>query len=101
MTDAADRITARLPPEPSTNGQQFEPLVEDFRLAGDAFILDQPQELQARIGRGGEVLWSQGESLIIAGPTGVGKTTLAGEIVAALLGISDQVLGYPVMPARK
>jgi hypothetical protein len=41
-------------------------------------------------------LWSKGESLMLAGDVGVGKSTLAEELVVARLGKLDTVLGYPV-----
>jgi Bifunctional DNA primase/polymerase, N-terminal/AAA domain len=43
-------------------------------------------------------LWSKGESLMLAGDVGVGKSTLAVELVVARLGMVDTVLGYPVEP---
>lgn len=49
-----------------------------------------------------EVLWAEGEPLIITGPTGVGKTTLGTHVLAARMGLLDEsVLGYPVAPGRK
>jgi hypothetical protein len=41
-------------------------------------------------------LWMPGESLMIAGESGLGKSTLAQSIVAARIGLLDEVLGYPV-----
>jgi replicative DNA helicase len=70
-------------------------------LDGAAFVLDMPAVGQSRWGRGGDVLWQVGESLMLCGPTGVGKTTVAGQLIAGLLGIRPDVLGYPVLPARK
>lgn len=63
---------------------------------GGAFIHDQPDQVPAIWGIGDEVLWSAGEPLMITGPTGVGKTTLAAQIVAGRIGLLDNVLGYPV-----
>jgi replicative DNA helicase len=65
---------------------------------GGAFLFDGPDEVEPIWGRGDEVLWAEGEALIIAGPPGVGKTTLAGQVVRARLGLDAQVLGYPVRP---
>ena len=47
------------------------------------------------------MLWAQGESLLLVGPTGVGKTTLALQVVGALIGVLPDVLGYPVLPAKR
>lgn len=41
-------------------------------------------------------LWAEGESLMLAGPPGAGKSTLAQELAAARIGLLDEVLGYPV-----
>ena len=73
----------------------------DVAKNGATFILDENAELEARWGRGSEVLWARGESLIIAAPPGVGKTTLAGQLVAGLVGIQGSVLGYPVTEVKR
>lgn len=73
------------------------------RLAlGGSWILDAPDELEARWGAGSEVLWPCGEPLVIAAPPGVGKTTLAVQVVAAMIGVGpSEVLGLPVKPADR
>lgn len=65
-------------------------------IDGAAFILDTPAEVVPVWGRGDEVLWAQGEPLLINGPTGVGKTTIAQQLVLARLGMREEVLSYPV-----
>lgn len=66
---------------------------------GGSFIFDQPHTLPAVWGHGTEVLWAEGESLMIAGSMGLGKTTLAGQLIRARLGLDDSpVLGLPVTP---
>lgn len=68
-------------------------------LDGATFILDQPTDIPARWGSGTQVLWPEGEALMIAGPQGLCKTTLAGLLVRAQLGIGDgTVIGLPVAP---
>ncbi|OBI89266.1 hypothetical protein A9X01_13885 [Mycobacterium asiaticum] len=48
-------------------------------------------------GAGAEVLAAQGEGVVICGPQGVGKSTLAQQLVLARMGItSSMLLGYPV-----
>ncbi len=71
---------------------------ENF-VNGAAFILDEPTEVPALVGHGNEVLWAQGESLMIAGPMGLGKTTMAIQLMREQLGLgSGRFLGLPVVP---
>lgn len=76
---------------------QSEALPEDLPelVNGAAFVLDQPEGTPAVWGEGDHVLWAEGEALMIAGAQGLGKTTLAGLLVEALLCGGD-VLGLPV-----
>lgn len=69
---------------------------EAAMVDGAAFILDTPFDVPAVWGRKGMVAWAQGEALLIAGGSGVGKTTLAAQVVRARLGLQDEVLGLPV-----
>ncbi|WP_369273863.1 AAA family ATPase [Streptomyces sp. R11] len=65
-------------------------------VPGDQFLLD-ATNTPAIWGAGSQVLWASGEALLIAGPPGVGKTTIACQVLRALLGIGGtDVLGYPV-----
>jgi AAA domain len=69
----------------------------DNGVDGAQFILDQPEGMPTIWGRGTQVLWARGEALMIAGGQGLGKTTLAGQVIAGLLGVGDRnVLGLPV-----
>lgn len=68
-------------------------------VPGGAFVLDVPEVPPAVWGNGAEVLWAEGEALMIAAPQGVGKTTLAFQLVRARLGLQPAVLGYPVAPS--
>ena len=65
---------------------------------GAAFILDAPERPPALWGYGSEVLWAEGESLMIAGPPGVGKTTLTGQLLRCRLGLQEALLGWGVTP---
>jgi energy-coupling factor transporter ATP-binding protein EcfA2 len=65
---------------------------------GADFLLDLPPTPPARWGKGEDILWAEGEALMIAGPQGVGKTTIAGQLLRACIGIGDDVLGMPVRP---
>lgn len=62
------------------------------------FLFDETDTTVALWGDGDDVLWAEGEALMIAGGMGLGKTTLAGQIVRAQLGLSTDVLGLPVHP---
>lgn len=64
---------------------------------GGSWLLDAPEETPTIWGRGTEVLWARGEALMIAGPQGVGKTTLASQILKGCLSLQDEVLGYPIV----
>ncbi len=61
---------------------------------GAEFILDGPDQIPALWGVDDEILWAKGEAMMICGPPGAGKTTLAGQLVRCRLGIDDNVLGY-------
>lgn len=66
---------------------------------GATFILDAPTTIPAIWGRGDEVLWAGGEPLLMVGPPGVGKTTIAQRLTLRRVGLGDEdneVLGLPV-----
>jgi replicative DNA helicase len=67
-------------------------------IPGGSFILDGPKGVAAVWGDGEQVAWSEGEPFLLVGPQGVGKTTLAGQLVLARLGLRPTVLGMPVQP---
>ena len=72
-------------------------VMSERMVTGGSFILDAPEHVPPVWGDGTSVLWAEGESLILAGPPGVGKTTLSGQLVRARL-IGGTVLGYTVVP---
>jgi replicative DNA helicase len=70
------------------------------KLDGADFIFSSPVTVPANWGRpGGEVTWAVGESLMLVGPDGVGKTTLAQQIVLGRCGIISELLSLPIAPA--
>lgn len=84
-------------PEPTTAEQETHPAEAVARLKdGATFILDAPEDIPTIWGDGDEVLWAEGEALMLVGPPGVGKTTLTGQIVRARLGLASDVLGITV-----
>lgn len=74
------------------------PGVKTRFVKGGSFLLDTPDTPPALWGRDREILWARGEALVLAGPQGVGKTTLAAQLLRASLGLQKEVLGYPVQP---
>lgn len=62
---------------------------------GGSFIFDIPDRIPAIWGTGQDVLWAEGEALMIVGSSGVGKTTLTGQVVRGLL-FGGDLLGLPV-----
>lgn len=72
----------------------------DRTMPGGTFALDVPDLADATLwGRDSQVLWVRGEPLLIVGPTGIGKTTLAWNLVLSLIGLrAPELLGLPVRP---
>lgn len=64
---------------------------------GGAFVFDEPDQIPALWGRGNDVLWAEGEGLLIYADQGLGKTTIAQRLVLHLTGIeTGPLLGLPV-----
>lgn len=79
-----------------------DPVVDVQHLVDGAnFLLDLPAGVPAVWGEDDRVLWARGESLLVFGPPGVGKTTLVGELLTAALGLSGPALGLPVSRAQR
>lgn len=70
-------------------------------VPGGAFILDRPDTVPAVWGEDDNVLWAEGEALIIAGPPGVGKTTVGQQVLLAAIGVRPHALGMAVRPAKR
>lgn len=106
-TDVMDLVT---PSEPAAAPRSAAPdpwqeneteRDDEVTVPGDVFVWQERTEIQSRWGEGHNVLWASGESLMIVGPPGVGKTTVGTQIVAGLLGLREKVLGLPVAPAKR
>ena len=77
------------------------PYADRFALGG-SFILDRPETVPALWGHGDQVLWAEGEALLIAGPSGVGKTTVVQQVILSAIGVhTGPVLGLPVRRFKK
>ena len=70
------------------------------RMDGADFFLDLPDKRPILWGDGSEVLWIDGEPLMIVGDDGTGKSTLDHQLLACRLGLRDTLLGYSVAPAE-
>lgn len=84
---------------------EFNPEPEEHpwnsRIAdGAAFVLDADLSITPIWGEAEAVAWASGEPMMIAGPTGVGKTTLLQQVVLSMLGIRGDVLGLPTRPVN-
>ncbi|MGW0841433.1 AAA family ATPase [Streptomyces sp. NPDC002787] len=69
--------------------------------SGGKFILDAPKNVPVVWGAGGDILWAQGQSVMLCGSNGVGKTTLGGQLLKGRLGLVDQVLDHPIASGRR
>ncbi|MFD5105718.1 AAA family ATPase [Streptomyces cinereoruber] len=90
-----------LPAQGDPQDEPAEDLSATSFKAGGSFFHDVPKTPPAVWGAGSEVLWAEGEALLIAAPQGVGKTTLAHQLIRARLGLQDSVLGFPVAPGKR
>jgi hypothetical protein len=75
-------------------------LAEGYLRPG-TWLLDLPPNPPAVWGDGDSVLWSQGEALMLAALPGLGKTTLAGQLVRGRLGLDEHVLELPVLEGKR
>lgn len=87
-------------PTNSKTSDDTEPESRRHFKTGATFVLDDPAELSPIWGAGDQVLWASGEPCLIVGPTGVGKTTFAMQIIAGRLGIDDSFLGQQITPTE-
>lgn len=71
--------------------------VRSRAVDGGDFILDEPDVIPALWGEKNNVLWASGEAVMIVGHQGVGKTTIAQQLVLHRLGLRrENFLGLPV-----
>ncbi len=75
--------------------------LSQFLTDGWHFVTATGAETEPLWGTPDKVAWGSGESLMIVGAPGVGKTTLAHQVVLARIGLRDTVLGMPVAPSKR
>lgn len=72
-----------------------------FITDGWSFVTESGADTEPLWGTREQTAWSSGESLMIVGAPGVGKTTLAHQVIFARLGLADSVLDMPVAPGKR
>ncbi len=85
-----DLIAVAEPPGPS----------DDRYIDGSSFVRSAANEVPAVWGEDDRVLWARGESLLLVGPAGVGKTTVATQLLAGRIGFLERVIDLPVAAAQ-
>jgi hypothetical protein len=99
-TDWTRQLTTEPPPQNNDETAPADPHpIWGYHppIDGNQFIFGQPDTIPALWGEKDEVLWISGEAFMIAGGMGLGKTTLAGQLLKAQL-CGGTVLGLPVTP---
>ncbi|MFE2106574.1 DnaB-like helicase N-terminal domain-containing protein [Kitasatospora sp. NPDC059463] len=72
-----------------------------FMVDGWDFVTKTGADKEPLWGTRGETAWAAGESLMIVGPPGVGKTTIAHQVIFARIGLGDSALGMPVAESAR
>lgn len=75
--------------------------LQRYAQDGWSFVSDTPAGATPLWGTAGKTAWASGESLMLVGPPGVGKSTIAQQIVMARLGLLSAVLEMPVQEGEK
>ena len=85
-----ERLLAEVVPPPRDRSDRF--------IDGAEFVRAEAV-VEPIWGDGEDVLWSKGEACMLCGPTGVGKTTIAQELLLYRMGLRDgPLLGLSVAP---
>jgi len=69
-------------------------------VAGGDFIHGNEAELEPIWGTPERCAWAAGEAMMLFGPQGTGKTTVAQQLMKGRLGLLDEVLGMPVATTK-
>jgi hypothetical protein len=90
--DAADHLEAGHSLDEFREVEVRFPLARSGAIDGGSFIFDAPRDVPAIWGRGQEVVWASGESLLVVGPQGVGKSTLIQQLALRRMGVIETPL---------
>lgn len=81
---------------PSYKGQTFPSPEHGYRFAtSETFLFGDDDEFETIWGDGETPIWPSGESLMLVGPPGVGKSTLTHNVMMGLL-LGGEIFGYPI-----
>ena len=72
-----------------------------YSVDGWDFVTTTGAEKEPLWGTREKTAWADGESLMIVGPPGVGKTTIAHQVILARIGLGTQALGMPVAEGER
>lgn len=93
-TEKAEIIAREYRDQGQTPPQSAMPYIN-----GGPFIFDIPETVEKIWGEGQDVIWPKGESCMIVGTAGVGKTTLSGQVLRGLI-FGGQLLGFPIQAVQ-
>lgn len=107
VAPATGEVLDDAPQDAAASGSDEGPASEDkqprYRFTpGGSFILDAQDRPASWWGSGDAILGAEGEALLIAGPQGTGKTTLAQQMGLGVAGFPEhaELLGLPITPTR-
>lgn len=109
-SDAENRpryVLEATPTMPGGDTQEAPPLVRNDvwgdlpPVDGASWMFDYDDKTIALWGDGDDILWAEGEALMIAGGMGLGKTTMAGRLIRGMLGLDTTVLNLPIASVDK
>ena len=89
------------PGQPDAPGSSETVALSAYLQPAGTYLQSMPEKPEPLWGQGDHVLWAQGEALMLAGGPGLGKTTIAGQLVRARIGLQATVLDMPVLEGQR